>query len=172
MEWLALLDPVAAARLQEGGGRQRELRALEIALLTGRPLHWWHQARPRAQPPMDAAVFVLDLPRDALYDRINARVDAMVEAGLVEEVRALVSRGYNQNDPGMSATGYPEILDCLEGRIDLAEAMDRIRRATRRYARRQLTWFRNQLPAGAIWLDGTRDSNDLANQVVRQWQGT
>jgi tRNA dimethylallyltransferase len=168
-DWLDALDPVAARRLREGGGRQRVLRALEIAILTGRPLHWWHRTQPPEETPLDAAVFVLDLPRAVLYQRINRRVDAMFEAGLIDEVQALLERGYTRSDPGMSATGYPETIAALEREIDLDEAKDRIRRATRRYARRQLTWFRNQLPPGAIWLDATRPVNEQAEEVVRKW---
>jgi tRNA dimethylallyltransferase len=113
---------------------------------------------------------VLDLPRATLYERINGRVDDMVEAGLLDEVRGLLDQGYASGDPGMSATGYPEIVAAVEGRIDMEEAMDRIRRATRRYARRQLTWFRHQLPADAVWLDGTLPLDTQADEVMRIWQ--
>jgi tRNA dimethylallyltransferase len=168
--WLDALDPAAADRLREGGGRQRVLRALEVALLTGRPLAWWHRHAPPRETPLDAAIFVLDLPRPLLFRRIDERVEAMVQAGLVEEVRRLLERGHKPGDPGMNATGYPEMAAFLHGAIDLAEAMDRIRRSTRRYARRQLTWLRNQLPPGATWLDGTRPLNELRDEVVGQWR--
>ncbi len=168
--WLVGLDPVSAQRLAEGGGRQRVLRALEIVLLTGRPLHWWHSAAPPDQPPLDAVVFVLDLPRQLLYDRINRRVHIMMEMGLVDEVRSLLRQGYRPDDPGMSATGYPEVVAYLDGRLELDQVVDRIKRATRRYARRQLTWFRNQLPPGATWVDATLPLDEMTNQVVRQWQ--
>jgi tRNA dimethylallyltransferase len=168
--WLAALDPGAAVRLETGGGRQRVLRALEMALLTGRPLSWWHRSRPPDQPPLDATVFVLDLARDRLYERINHRVDEMVEAGLVDEVRGLLAQGFGAGDPGMSATGYPETIAYLRQEIGLEEAMERTRHATRRYARRQLTWFRNQMPAGATWLDAAQPMTQLADQVVQRWQ--
>jgi tRNA dimethylallyltransferase len=168
--WLDAIDTDAAGRLREAGGRQRVMRALEVALLTGRTLAWWHRHAPPRETPLEAAIFVLDLPRPILYQRIDQRVDAMVAAGLVEEVRGLVDQGFRPGDPGMNATGYPEIMACLRGEIDLDEAKDRIRRATRRYARRQLTWFRNQLPPGATWLDGTRPMNELRDEVVGQWQ--
>jgi tRNA dimethylallyltransferase len=169
-DWLAALDPVGARRLRTGGGRQRVLRALEVVILTGRPLHWWHQAGTPEEAPLDAVTFVLDLPRAMLYDRIDRRVAAMVEAGLVDEVRDLLRQGYSPAAPGLSATGYPETVAALDGRSDMEEAMDRIRRATRRYARRQITWFRHQLPPGAVWLDGTLPTNEQADEVVRQWQ--
>jgi tRNA dimethylallyltransferase len=170
VHWLHVLDPEAAERLRDGGGRQRVMRALEVALLTGRPLAWWHRNAPPRENPLDAAIFVLDLPRALLYRKIDERVDAMVGAGLVEEVRGLLERGHGLGDPGMNATGYPEMAAFLHGETDLEEAKDRIRRSTRRYARRQLTWFRNQLPPGAIWLDGTRPLNELRDEVVGQWR--
>lgn len=171
--WLALLDPEAAERLGTiGGGRQRILRALEVALLTGRSLAVWQRTRPGTAPPLTALILVLDVPRDELYDRINARVDVMFDQGLVAEVNRLLERGYAPGDPGMSATGYPETVALIRGEIEPDEARDRIRRATRRYARRQLTWFRNQLPASAIWIDGTRPTNELTDEVVQRWRST
>lgn len=169
--WLDALDPAGAGLLRErGGGRQRALRLLEVALLTGKPLGWWQRNEPAAVPPLHVVVFVLDLPRQQLYDRINARVDTMFEAGLVDEVRALMDRGYGSADPGMTATGYQETLALVRREITMDEAKDRIRRATRRYARRQLTWFRHQLPSGAVWLDGTRPNHQLVHEVIEQWQ--
>lgn len=168
--WLAVLDPESATRLEDAGGRQRVLRALEVVVLTGRPLGWWHQHEPPAERPLDAAVYVLSLPRDLLDRRISARVDAMLAAGLVEEVAGLLARGYAPDDPGMTATGYPEIAAHLRGETSLEEAVERIRRKTRQYARRQLTWFRHQLPEGAVWLDGTRPMDDLVEEVVRGWR--
>ena len=171
--WLAALDPEAARRLGDsggggGGGRQRLLRALEVALLTGRPLGWWHEHRP-GPPPLGLRTFVLDLPRGQLDARIDRRVTRMLEAGLVEEVRALLARGYAADAPGMTATGYAEVAAHLGGEMSLEEAADGIRRATRRYARRQLTWLRHQLPADAVWLDGSRPLEELVEEVVAGW---
>ena len=168
--WLAELDPVSAERLHDGGGRQRMQRALEMALLTGRPLGWWHEHRAAEKKGLEALTFVLSLPRETLYERINRRVDAMLDAGLVAEVAELLEAGYAPDAPGMTATGYPEIAAHLAGRTSLEEAADRIRRKTRGYARRQLTWFRNQLPEDTVWLDGTRPRNELVDEVVRRWR--
>lgn len=92
----------------------------------------------------------------------------MIDAGLVDEVRRLLAAGYTPDDPGMSGTGYPEIVRYLSGEYSLEEAAEAIRRATRRYARRQLTWFRNQLP-GAIWLDATQPAEQLVDTIVQHW---
>jgi len=169
-DWLAALDPGFAARPGPVGGRQRVMRALEIVLLTGRPLAFWQRTRPGTAPAVSALILVLDVPRDQLYARINARVDAMFEQGLVAEVEQLLDRGYSPGEPGMTGTGYPETVALIRGEIGQDEARDRIRRATRRYARRQLTWFRNQLPPGAIWLDGTRPKHELTDEAVTRWQ--
>ena len=170
--WLAALDPDHAAELaarKGGGGRQRLARALEVALLSGRPLSWWHGHAPEEAAPLDLLVFVLAPPRAELDRRIDARVATMVKAGLVEEVASLLAAGYGPRDPGMSATGYPETARHLRGEIQLENAMDEIRRATRRYARRQLTWFRHQLPPGAAWLDGSRPTTMLADEIAGRW---
>src|SRR5690554_6286024 len=87
MRWLEILDPESAATLRAQGGRQRIARALEVALLTGRTLPWWQRHAPPQMMPIHPLVFVLDLPREQLYQRINARVHDMIDAGLVDEVR-------------------------------------------------------------------------------------
>ncbi|MGH7466727.1 MAG: tRNA (adenosine(37)-N6)-dimethylallyltransferase MiaA [Longimicrobiales bacterium] len=168
--WLSVLDPELAKRLAREGGRQRRLRGLEIPLLTGYPLSWWHQQAPNSREPLPLRTFVVALPREALYRRINERVVAMIDAGLVDEVRALQCQGFDQDSPGLNATGYIELLPYLRGETELASAIDAIQRATRRYARRQLTWFRHQLPEGAIHLDGHQERTTLVQQIVQHWQ--
>lgn len=164
--WLGELDPPAADRLSAWGGRQRMIRALELPLLTGQPLSWWHQHAPPEAEPLRPRIFVLGPPRDQLYGAINKRVGEMASSGLAEEVRALVENGYGESDPGMNATGYIELLPHLRGEIPLEDALDRVRRNTRRYARRQLTWFRHQLPEGAVWLDASRPVGELAREIA------
>ncbi len=169
-QWLQRLDPESAGRLADRGGSQRILRALEVVLLTGRTLPWWQRTRPPETTPLHAVVVVLDRPRDLLYDRIDRRVDAMLDAGLVDEVAGLLADGYAPGDPGMNATGYPEIAAHLRGELSLEAAADEIRSRTRKYARRQLTWFRNKLPRGAVWLDASRPTDELVDQVIEQWR--
>ncbi|HEX6559856.1 MAG TPA: tRNA dimethylallyltransferase, partial [Longimicrobiales bacterium] len=169
LRWLGCLDEASAARLSSAGGRQRLARAIEIALLSGRSLSEWHREQ-TPQDPVAALVFSVSLPRDVLYDRINQRVDEMLAAGLVGEVRTLIDAGFDERAPGMSATGYSEVVSYLKGEITLAAAAERIRAATRQYARRQLTWFRHQLPADTIILDGLRPQSDLVDEIVHAWQ--
>ena len=167
--WVRVLDPERAP-LAVAGGMQRIERTLEITLLTGRPLSWWHRVARGNAPAAAGMVAVLEVPREDLYRRINERVGAMAEGGVVEEVRALAERGYGAEDPGMSGTGYREILGYLEERLSLDEALDATRRATRRYARRQLTWFRNQLPPDSVRIDGTQPLEAQCAAVLEAWR--
>jgi tRNA dimethylallyltransferase len=170
--WLRLLDPSSAARLEGWGGRQRLLRALEMPLLTGRSLTWWHA---RSEPEADAVptlVFVLVADRERLFATIDRRVDDMVEQGLVEEVRSRVAAGFDESAPGMTATGYVELIPYLRGERSLEDALELVRRNTRAYARRQMTWFRHQLPEGAMVLDAARPVAELAEAVERRWEET
>ncbi len=167
--WLERVDPQRARDLSAGGGRQRVLRALEIVLLTGRTIGWWHEHAP-GEPGVPVAAFVLELPRAELYRRIDDRVHRMVDEGLVDEVRRLRDRGYAPDAPGLTATGYREVVRHLQGDEPLDATIESIQRATRRYARRQLTWFRHQLPADAVRLDATRDPEDLADDIARTWR--
>jgi tRNA dimethylallyltransferase len=165
--WASALDPAAAGRAAD---RQRLARLVEIAVLTGRPLSWWHSNAPPAAPAIDLPIFVLDLPREQLYARIDARVAAMVGAGLVAEVGSLIERGYTERDPGMNATGYRELIPYVRGETTLEEALDEIRRATRQYARRQLTWLRNQLPSHAVRVDAARPVQEVAAEIIDVWR--
>lgn len=167
--WVRALDPTRA-RVAEAGGPQRMSRTLEVALLTGRPLSWWHERDAGAESPVSAGIVLLELPREVLYRRINDRARRMFREGLLEEARRLLEAGYGPGDPGMTGTGYREAVALLRGDIEMDDAVDRVQRATRRYARRQLTWFRNQLPAGEILeLDATRSRSEMTEQVVRWW---
>ncbi len=168
--WLERLDPASAAALAQAGGRQRLARALEVALLSGRPLSWWHAHAPAEAPPLALRVYVLDLPRAELYRRTDERVHQMLAAGLEREVRGLVARGYDERAPGLNATGYVELLRYLRGETSLETAVDAIQRATRRFARRQLTWLRHQLPADAVHLDALRPPDQLADAIAAAWR--
>jgi tRNA dimethylallyltransferase len=144
---LAALDPPTAARL-EPNDRQRILRALGVLQATGRPLSDWLATEPAAPGPgrRRYLAYVLDPPRSALYAATDARLAAMVEAGALDEVAALLARGLDPGLPAMKAIGVPEFGRHLAGKCDLATALAAAQQATRRYAKRQLTWFRNQLP--------------------------
>jgi tRNA dimethylallyltransferase len=166
--WLGALDPESAERLRDWGGRQRLMRAVEVPLLTGRTLPWWHRNAPPAEKPVAVLPFVLEVPRDPLYAGIDRRVTEMVEAGLLDEVRGLVER-YGEDAPGLNAHAYIELFPYFRGERTLDEALELARKNTRAYTRRQLTWFRRQLPEGAVWLDATRPRAELADEIVTAW---
>ena len=166
--WVERLDPSRAALAREGG-RQRLGRTLEVALLTGRPLSWWHaHAEPEA-PPEPGLTIVLELPRDRIDENIRARVLRMVDRGLLHEVRRLLEAGFDRSAPGMTGTGYREIARHLAGDMTLDDALEAMERQTRQYARRQQTWGRNQL-ADAPRLAADRALERQVDEVVALWQ--
>jgi len=167
-KWVQKLDPKRAS-LAVQGGPQRLSRTLEVALLTGSPLSSWHRSSSLDATALSGLIILLDLSREEIDRRINKRVTSMVEKGLVSEVRTLLEAGYTPADPGMTATGYREVIRYLEGAQTLEEAMEEIRVNTRRYARRQLTWFRNQLPSSAYTIDATAPVASQARRVVDAW---
>ena len=167
-KWVEKLDPVRAS-LAIDGGPQRMSRTIEVALLTGKPLSSWHRESPSDVAALTGLIIQLELPREEIDRRINDRVTYKVERGLVSEVRSLLEAGYTFDDPGMTATGYREIAHYLEGGQTLEEAMEEIRRNTRRYARRQLTWFRNQLPPSVCMIDATASIDVQATAVLDAW---
>lgn len=120
---------------------QRVIRALEVYHGTGKPLTYYYDNQP--EPPFDYVTVVLNRDRDRLYDRINRRVDRMLEAGLLDEVRSVMEMdGVQLDEPPLSTIGYREPIQYLSGDIDYEEMVRLVKRNTRRYAKRQLTWFR------------------------------
>ena len=139
---LRAVDPEAAARLHLSD-RKRIIRAMEVYLETGETITA-HNRRTQALPPRFAPVWLgLDFEsRAELYSRIDRRVDVMLEAGLLEEIRALLRSGIPEKCTAMQAIGYKEFTDALDGRCTVEAAADQVRQSSRRYAKRQLTWFR------------------------------
>lgn len=138
-------DPEAETRIAPGD-RQRLTRALEVFEATGRPLSDW-QAQSAPGPDLgDWRAVVLEPPREALYARCDERFTAMIEAGAIEEARALLARGLDPALPAMKAVGVRELGTFLGGQSSLEKAIAAAQLQTRRYAKRQLTWFRNQAP--------------------------
>jgi len=147
---LSQRDPVTAARLMPGD-RSRVSRALEVVLATGRSLTDWHgDGLPAVLDPDRAVKLFLTPERAALVGRIEARFDAMLEQGALDEVRALKARGLDPTLPAMKAHGVPWLIRHLDGEMTLEEAAAMAKQDTRRYAKRQTTWFRNQMP-GWTW---------------------
>jgi tRNA dimethylallyltransferase len=139
---LAQLDPAAARRLVPGD-KQRLIRAFEVVRATGVPITDWQQREGRP-PAYRFGMILLAPPRDRLYAACDARFARMIESGALAEVEALAARGIDTDLPAMKAVGLPELLSHLRGKVKLDDAITAAQRATRRYAKRQITWFRHQ----------------------------
>ena len=151
------VDPESAARLHPNDVK-RVIRALEIAIGTGVTMSAKTTGfREQRESPYAFCLIGLTMEREVLYDRINKRVDAMIEAGLVDEVRRLLARGVPPEATAMQAIGYKEIVPHLTEGLPLEEAVERLKRDTRRYAKRQLSWFRRM--HGIEWVDVTEEGN-------------
>lgn len=144
-EILKPLDPQAEARI-ETGDRQRLVRAHAVAIATGKSLTSWQTDTKPAIAPGTWKGVVLDPPRADLYARCDARLAVMIEQGALDEVAAMEARGLDPSLPALKAVGYREFAAHLRGETTLDQALDAARQETRRYAKRQLTWFRNQTP--------------------------
>ncbi|MDW8146738.1 MAG: tRNA (adenosine(37)-N6)-dimethylallyltransferase MiaA [Roseiflexaceae bacterium] len=165
-ERLKEVDPVAAARILPGNVR-RIIRALEVYEATGRPISEQRSVQP---PPYRITTIWLTLPAPVLYARIDARVDAMMAAGLLDEVRGLLERGYHWNLPSMSGLGYREFRPYFEGRATLEEAVARLKYDTHAFARRQPAWFR-RLPNVVTLPADAPDLLQRAEAIARQTFG-
>lgn len=161
---LAVLDPAAAAQIDYRNLR-RTVRALEVILTTGRRFSEQRQAGPS---PYRLFLAGLTSPRPELYARIDARVDAMLAAGLVEEVRGLLEKGYPPDLPAMSGIGYREIIAHLQGKVSLEEAVAQIKRDTRLFVRRQANWFKPTDPE-IHWFPAGPSAADEIETALRLW---
>ncbi|AKM18613.1 tRNA dimethylallyltransferase [[Flavobacterium] thermophilum] len=156
---LEAVDPESAARIHPRNVR-RVIRALEVYHSTGKPFSEWQRGQQK-QLLYEAAIIGLTAERSVLYRRINERVDQMIAEGLVDEARALYDRGF-RDCQAVQAIGYKELYDYFDGRVSLEEAVEQLKQNSRRYAKRQLTWFRNQMPVE--WFDMT-DAKMFAARV-------
>ena len=160
------VDPASAEAIH-ANNIKRVIRALEFYHLSGKKISEHNETERQKQSPYNFAYFVLTDERAKLYDRIDRRVDAMVEAGLVDEVKKLKAMGYSRKMVSMQGLGYKEILAYLDGEYTLEEAIYIIKRETRHFAKRQLTWFKRE--RDVIWLDkqafGYDDAAILANMI-------
>ena len=147
---LAQVDPQAAGQIH-ANNIKRVIRALEFYEKTGTPISSHNAAERAKQSPYGFAYFVLTDRREHLYERIDARVDAMMEQGLLDEVKKLRDMGYTRDLVSMQGLGYKELLAYLDGECSLDEAVYMIKRDTRHFAKRQLTWFRRE--RDVIWVD-------------------
>ncbi len=167
-EWVLRLDP-ERAEVAAAGGPQRLARTIEVALLSGRPLSWWHRNAPPDALPLEGLIVRLRIDRKEMDRRIDARVEQMMERGFKEEVQSLLDAGFGPDDPGMTGTGYREVVAVLQGGLSRREAVESTQKATRAYARRQLTWFRHRLPADTLVLDARSPVEDRIARIRERW---
>ncbi len=169
-ERLRKVDPVSAETIH-ANNKKRVIRALEFYMQTGTPISEHNETERAKESPYDFRYFVLTDDRRKLYNRIDRRVDLMVESGLVEEVKKLKEMGCTRNMVSMQGLGYKEILEYLEGDSSLEEAIYKIKRDTRHFAKRQLTWFRRERQV--IWLNKETYQNDeaLIDDMIQKTEG-
>lgn len=161
---LSAIDPESAARIHPSNVR-RVIRALEIHHVTGVPAS--HQ-RDRVSPPYQILQIGLSLPREILYQRIDERIDAMLEEGLVEEVRTLISDGHSLDSPSMTAIGYKQIGKAIEEKTTLEDAVQEMRKLTRQFVRRQANWFKRDDP-NIVWFEVDADVVDVVCKAVENF---
>ncbi len=159
------VDPAYAEQILPGDLR-RIVRALEVYEVSGAPLSAWHARHQEEPPPFRALQVGLDWEREQLYARIDARVDAMLAAGFVEEVRRLLAAGYEPALHRIRSLGYREMAGYLRGEMEYEQAVEAMKRNTRRFARRQLSWFRNDERIRWLPVDENISTDTLCDQVL------
>ncbi|MCS6949528.1 MAG: tRNA (adenosine(37)-N6)-dimethylallyltransferase MiaA [Armatimonadota bacterium] len=158
------VDPLAASRIHPNDA-VRIIRALEVYHVTGRPISEWQQRHPPAEVGR-ARRFGLTMQRELLYARINQRVEQMVARGWLQEVHRLLQAGYAPDLPAMRSLGYAELVLVAQGKMDLQQAIALIQRETRRFAKRQFTWFRADKQIE--WMDASSGAEETARHILER----
>ena len=167
---LAEKDPEAAREIHPNN-LKRVIRALEFYDQTGTPISRHNEEQRAKDSPYCYLYFVLNDKRKRLYDRIDRRVDQMIGAGLVDEVRRLKARGLTENNVSMKGLGYKELFPYLDGKCTLGEAVEIIKRDTRHFAKRQITWFKRE--SGIIWINKNEfdyEDDAILNYMLALWR--
>ena len=166
-EKLRAIDPEAAAKIHENDVK-RVIRAIEVYTHTNRPISQHAKMSRLEPPPYNYIVFGLKWERSKLYERIDRRVDMMIESGLAAEVEKLMEMGYDKDNTAMQGIGYKEMLKYLRGEYSLEQTVYILKRDTRHYAKRQLTWFRRIKNIQWLDADENTDLGVLAENIIRQ----
>jgi tRNA dimethylallyltransferase len=156
---LQRVDPESARRL-DSSDAERIIRAYEVYLISGKPMSWWQKQPRDAFKGYRWLKLGIAVPREHLYERINQRVEEMLKGGFLEEVRGLLDR-FPRSSQAFKAIGYRQIAEFLEGRLSYQQAIEETKIESRRYAKRQMTWFRSDY--SIAWLDGQADFTELQN---------
>ncbi|MFV0440053.1 MAG: tRNA (adenosine(37)-N6)-dimethylallyltransferase MiaA [Lachnospirales bacterium] len=150
---------IESAKVLHQNNVKKVVRAIEFFETTGTKISIHNKIERKRELYFDVYQFVLDFDREKLYHRIDMRVDIMMKDGLIQEVKSLVDKGYHKNLVSMQGIGYNEFFDYFEGKATLEETVDLIKKNSRNYAKRQLTWFRNKSLESSVWLN-----NDVYNK--------
>ena len=159
-------DPEAAENIHPNNIK-RVIRALEFKHNTGGKISEHNVTEKQKESPYDFTYFVLTMNRDKLYARIEKRIDIMLEEGLVDEVKGLIERGLTEDHVSMQAIGYKEIYQYLVGRMSLPEAVELLKKNTRHFAKRQLTWFRHEREVTWVDKDEYKDESEILDFMIR-----
>lgn len=162
-ERLQEIDPEYAANIHANNVK-RVTRALEYHYLTGQKFSKHNAEQKEKETPYDAAVIILTMDREKLYERIELRIDLMLKQGLLEEVKGLLDRGYTPDLVSMQGIGYKEFIPYFNGECTLEESVTQLKTNTRRFAKRQLTWFRRQIEG--LWIDMSKATGEEALEDV------
>ena len=165
-ERLKEVDP-EYAEIMHANNVKRVTRALEYHYLTGQKFSEHNAEQKEKETPYDAAVIILNMDREKLYERIELRIDIMMQEGLLEEVKGLLDKGYTPDLVSMQGIGYKEFVPYFNGECTLEEAVTQLKTNTRRFAKRQLTWFRRQIDG--LWVDLTENSVDTVMENVMDY---
>ena len=157
------IDPEYAS-IMHANNVKRVTRALEYHYLTGQKFSEHNAEQKEKETPYDAAVIILSMDREKLYERIELRIDIMMEQGLLEEVKGLLEKGYTPELVSMQGIGYKEFIPYFNGECTLEEAVTQLKTNTRRFAKRQLTWFRRQIEG--LWVDMSSSTGEEAMEEV------
>ncbi|MBN1397698.1 MAG: tRNA (adenosine(37)-N6)-dimethylallyltransferase MiaA [Bacteroidetes bacterium] len=169
-EKLKKVDPVSAAKMDATKVR-RVVRALEVYYTAGSPLSHLHKTE-LAETSFEVMQYAFEWKREVLYSRINRRVEEMIEKGLVEEVRDMKNRGYSSGMNALNTVGYKEVFDFIDGKRTKDEMVDLIKKNTRHFAKRQLTWFRADKRIRWIAVDEKTDWNGIAELIIKDFLGS
>lgn len=159
---LAVLDPESATTL-DPKNKRRLIRALEVCIFTGKP---FSGQKKRGESMFQFLQIGIDVPREELYQRIDKRIDQMLEQGLLQEVQELVKRKFSWDLPSMSGIGYRQFQPYLAGEISFAQCVENLKRDTRHYARRQMTWFRRE--KGIVWCQDYEQVEKFVDQFLKK----
>jgi tRNA dimethylallyltransferase len=163
---LKKVDPKSASKMLPQNWK-RVMRALEVYHLTGKPI-WYFQKEYKRKSDISFFQFGLEWQRDILYQNINKRVDEMFEAGFVDEVQKILAMGYSQNLNSLNTVGYKEIISYLENEISLERTIELIKRNTRHYAKRQITWFRKDARIKWLEINSPVDLEKTSDLILHQ----